>query len=281
MEERKYFVLCESNCKFESMTKEQIIAAIAEATGTTVMNVDAAFITKLKEQNRGDNIKFWVGTQAEYNAIVASGNIDSETFYCTSDGGTIQELCQVTDEVLENLAATNERVNVNAEDISKLEQRVEDVEKIAGGVTGVLPIAKGGTGASSVAAARKNLGLGNTSGALPIANGGTGATEMSSALGKLGLYSRRTTITLSDINGNGSYFGTTEVKLSRLIPNSNYTCRAFASVVDSPYSGVTLMAHNGDYVGDLVVSAHQQMPSSTGKTYDITVDVLMMVVLDV
>lgn len=42
-------------------------------------------------------------------------------------------------------------------------------------------IAHGGTGATSVAAARNALGLGNTSGALPVANGGTGATGTSSA----------------------------------------------------------------------------------------------------
>lgn len=42
-------------------------------------------------------------------------------------------------------------------------------------------IAHGGTGATSAAAARNALGLGNTSGALPVANGGTGATGTSSA----------------------------------------------------------------------------------------------------
>lgn len=49
-----------------------------------------------------------------------------------------------------------------------------------------LPIANGGTGATTAAAARNALGLGNTAGALPIANGGTGATTAGGALAALG-----------------------------------------------------------------------------------------------
>ena len=49
-----------------------------------------------------------------------------------------------------------------------------------------LGIEFGGTGATTVAAARKNLGLGNTSGPLPVANGGTGATTAANACTNLG-----------------------------------------------------------------------------------------------
>lgn len=52
---------------------------------------------------------------------------------------------------------------------------------------GTLPIAQGGTGATTVAAARAGLGLGNTDGALPIANGGTGSTDAASARTALGI----------------------------------------------------------------------------------------------
>lgn len=44
-----------------------------------------------------------------------------------------------------------------------------------GNTSGPVPIANGGTNASTVAGARKNLGLGNTTGPVPVANGGTGA----------------------------------------------------------------------------------------------------------
>lgn len=52
--------------------------------------------------------------------------------------------------------------------------------------SGVVGIEFGGTGASTVAAARNNLGLGNTSGAVPVANGGTGATNAATARTNLG-----------------------------------------------------------------------------------------------
>lgn len=66
---RTYYVVCEDKCLFESMTKEQIITAIAEATGSTPTSIDEAFITKIKEINGNRALQFWVGTQAQYNAI--------------------------------------------------------------------------------------------------------------------------------------------------------------------------------------------------------------------
>lgn len=87
--ERQYFVLCEDNCRFEAMTKEQIIAAIAEATGHTPQDVDAAFITKIKEKNHNTALSFWVGTQAEYNAIETKA---SDCFYIITDDTTLEDL---------------------------------------------------------------------------------------------------------------------------------------------------------------------------------------------
>lgn len=67
---KKYYCFCGSNCKYETMTKEQILAAIAQAVETgSIGDVDAGFITKVKEQNGGRAVTFWVGTQAQYNAL--------------------------------------------------------------------------------------------------------------------------------------------------------------------------------------------------------------------
>ena len=57
-------------------------------------------------------------------------------------------------------------------------------------ISGTLPISKGGTGATTAAAARNALGLGNTAGAVPVANGGTGATNAASARSNLGAVSQ-------------------------------------------------------------------------------------------
>lgn len=73
--ERNYYVICDDNCKFPAMTAEQVLAAIAEATGNTPTSVDDAFITKIREQNANNDLKFWVGTQAAYNALTPENNV--------------------------------------------------------------------------------------------------------------------------------------------------------------------------------------------------------------
>lgn len=83
MAERKYYVLCESNCKFESMTKEQILTAIQQAVETgEIKDIDTGFITTIKEQNRGNAITLWKGTQAEYNALTEK---PEDCFYIITD----------------------------------------------------------------------------------------------------------------------------------------------------------------------------------------------------
>ena len=83
MAERKYYVLCSSNCKFESMTKEQILTAIEQAVSDGVIkDVDTGFITKLKELNKGGYISVWRGTTAEYNALTEK---DENCIYVKTD----------------------------------------------------------------------------------------------------------------------------------------------------------------------------------------------------
>lgn len=70
-----FYVVCDDDSRHESMTKEQILAAITQAIETgSIGNCDTGFITKIKEQNCGGCITFWVGTQAQYNAIAEKAN---------------------------------------------------------------------------------------------------------------------------------------------------------------------------------------------------------------
>lgn len=65
------YVICDQNCKFEGMTKEQILTAIAQAVETgTIGDLDTGFITTIKTIN-GTPLKFFVGEQAEYDALTA------------------------------------------------------------------------------------------------------------------------------------------------------------------------------------------------------------------
>ena len=69
MSERNYFVLRDDNCRFPSMTKEQILAAITQAVESgEIKDVDTGFVQTIKTIN-GKSLKFFVGTQYEYEAL--------------------------------------------------------------------------------------------------------------------------------------------------------------------------------------------------------------------
>lgn len=132
MSGRKYYCYCDSNCKFETMTKEQILAAIAQAAaggeqvvlvdsetgmkyglyvsngklmmqdnasgatgGGLVFDKDAAFITKVKEKNAGGMVTFWVGTTQQYNALQ---EIDPYCVYIKTDDKTISIIHQAIED---------------------------------------------------------------------------------------------------------------------------------------------------------------------------------------
>ena len=106
-DERKYYVLCQSNCKFESMTKEQILTAIEQAVTTgTISDVDAGFITRLVEQNGNKPVKIWVGTQAQYNALTEK---DDDTLYITDDANKVDTLENIVYGILADDHATVKR----------------------------------------------------------------------------------------------------------------------------------------------------------------------------
>lgn len=108
-DERKYYVICQNNCKFESMTKEQILAAITQAVETgEIHDVDAGFVTKIKEQNSGKSVTFWVGTTAEYNAIEQKA---VNCFYIVTDDTTADDIKEKINELTEKVEAAEAMIN--------------------------------------------------------------------------------------------------------------------------------------------------------------------------
>lgn len=91
----KFYCFCEANCKYETMSKEQILAAIAQAAeGGLVFDVDAAFISQIREKNSGAALTFWVGTQAEYNRLTAAADPDPNCLYIIKDEKTAADLAR-------------------------------------------------------------------------------------------------------------------------------------------------------------------------------------------
>ncbi len=105
---KKYYCFCGSNCKYETMTKEQILAAITQAVENgSVGNCDTGFITKVKEQNGGSCVTFWVGTQAQYNAIETK---EQNCLYIITDDTTNDDIRKVC----ENATAAAAEANATA-----------------------------------------------------------------------------------------------------------------------------------------------------------------------
>lgn len=63
----KVYVICDNDCKYEAMTKEEIIEAIAEATGYEPS--DELVLSKIRELNVNGTLQFWQGTEAQFNAL--------------------------------------------------------------------------------------------------------------------------------------------------------------------------------------------------------------------
>lgn len=93
---RKYYVICDDNCKFEGMTKEQVVTTVTQIVNDgSVGDIDTGFVTRIKEQNTNAGLKMWVGTQAEYNAIAEK---EINCFYIISDDETEKDIISILNE---------------------------------------------------------------------------------------------------------------------------------------------------------------------------------------
>lgn len=129
-DERTYHVIADDKTKAESMTKEQILAAIAQAIGTgTISDVDTGFITRIRELNRNIGLKFWIGTTAEYNAIQIK---ETNCFYILTDDTELEDIETVVngfqseiDELADSVSALGSTVSDQGDEITALQTASE------------------------------------------------------------------------------------------------------------------------------------------------------------
>lgn len=101
----KVYVMCDANCRWESMTKEQILTAIAQAVNDgEITNLDTGFITTVKTIN-DIGLKFFVGEQHEYNALTDE---QKENLFAIVTNDTVKEgLYSYLDQLNDAIALLN------------------------------------------------------------------------------------------------------------------------------------------------------------------------------
>lgn len=136
------FVFDGKLCKFEGMTKEQIINAIAQATGVTPSDVDAGFISTLLEQNKSRSIHVWKGTRYEYNALATK---NTDTLYIIDDDTTIADFAAALDNMDTALDETIDGVQELQNNMMDAQRDIDDIEDaydndfVIGNLNGVSP----------------------------------------------------------------------------------------------------------------------------------------------
>lgn len=92
------FGMCAANCKFPVYTKEQVLSILQQMIdGGSLAGVDPSqspIVALLREEHKNNTLSFWVGSEAEYNALdpapaaaLVMGRIgaDGKLYFCTDD----------------------------------------------------------------------------------------------------------------------------------------------------------------------------------------------------
>lgn len=164
MADRIVYAICADDGKFETMTKEQILAAIEQAVEDGhVSDPDGAVFSRIKEIRAGQCEQLWVGTEAQFNALNPAPDYGRAAVRIGENG--VLYLCS-DDSTLKSLESHVDNKN-NPHEVT--------FEQIMG-ESSVVPVEKGGTGAKTAKDALAKLGAVNKAGdtmtgQLTIANG--------------------------------------------------------------------------------------------------------------
>jgi hypothetical protein len=121
----KVFCLDQHNNYVETMSKEDIIAAIQTAAegGNLEGFSNTACITKIKEINKNGELRIWVGTTAEYNAIASKRE---NVLYLISDEDARTEYLTAVNLMREELNRYSELTVNQAEAVKAYEAAVKE-----------------------------------------------------------------------------------------------------------------------------------------------------------
>lgn len=167
----KVYVICDQNCKFEGMTKEQILTAIRQAVNEgTIGNIDAGFVQTVKTIN-GVALKFFVGEQSAYDAL---SDDDKKDLFAIITNDTAK------DEILEAIEA----LRLSAESSAKaVEQFAKELGEVQGSIkTNASNISKN---ASNISKNASNISK-NTSAITSINQEMANRANISGAANKIG-----------------------------------------------------------------------------------------------
>ena len=91
--------VCDNNCKHLVYTREEVLSLLRQVVeDQSLLNVDADFaaIKKIIDINGGENVQFWTGTEAEFNALdpkptisrfIPRRGLDGTVYICIDDTG--------------------------------------------------------------------------------------------------------------------------------------------------------------------------------------------------
>lgn len=87
MADRIVYAICDDDCRFPTLTQEQILEAIQQAIEQGyVSDPDGAVISRIKEINANGSLQIWTGTEAEFNALSPAPTVGLSVVRVGADG---------------------------------------------------------------------------------------------------------------------------------------------------------------------------------------------------
>lgn len=155
-----YYVISDDDCKYEGMTKEQILSAIEQGLEQGYVSDPAsAVFSKIKEIRASKTAQLWIGTEAQFNALSPAPSIGKSVVRVGTDG--VLYLC--SDDSTFNDFSAHVANKDNPHSVTASQVGAAPVNHghslDSDSVTGVLPLSKGGHNGTTAAEARVNLGI--------------------------------------------------------------------------------------------------------------------------